>query len=217
MNYNNQMLEKIKYLFYNLLAVWYARKGDFVRAEKYTIKLLDKAKRQRNPRAQAILIGNLAFIYKEKKDYDKAIKLCEEALQYQITENEKFYLLHIAGESAYLKGDHIKTINYLNKAEELATQLGDIKSLIEIKNLIGLSYALIEDRQKAISYLEDSLKIAKSEKNIYYEAYINLYLANVYEKFIDETKAKEYYEESERIFKKIGLKKKLKNLQIQKI
>lgn len=179
--------------------------------------MLEKAKRQRSPRAQAILIGNLAYISKEKKDYEKAIKLCEESLQFYITENEKFYLLHIAGESAYLKGDYMKAINYLNKAEEFAIALGEIKRLIEIKNLIGLSYALIEDKYRAISYLEDSLKLAKSQRNTYYEGYINLYLANVYEKFNDKAKAKEYYEESAKILKKLGLKKTLKELKVSKI
>jgi len=179
--------------------------------------LLEKAKRQRSPRAQAILIDNLAYISKEKKDYEKAIKLCEESLQFYITENEKFYLLHIAGESAYLKVDYMKAINYLNKAEEFAIALGEIKRLIEIKNLIGLSYALSEDKYRAISYLEDSLKLAKSQRNTYYEGYINLYLANVYEKFNDKAKAKEYYEESAKILKKLGLKKTLKELKVSKI
>lgn len=207
------MFARLKPFIYNFLSVWYFRKKDFTKAEKYAKYQIEIAKRQHNKRAEAILYGNLALIYKEKGEFEKSIHLCESALQHNIKEDEKFFLFHIAGESAYQLADYSRAQNYLTKAEELAVYLGQMKRLIEIKYLLGLSYALDRDKEKAISKIKESLRIAQDQKSFFQEGYMNFYLGTVYETFGEKDKSRIYYEEAMRIFRKIGAKENLAEVQ----
>jgi len=111
--------------------------------------------------------SNIASAFAELELYPKAIEYSEKALQvFQNLDQIQFKLITLPNlATQYFKnGDTLKAIDYNAKAERLAIELGNKRSLSMIYNNLGELY-LNKDSQKAKDYLEKTIAL-KSELNL---------------------------------------------------
>ncbi|MBC8753042.1 tetratricopeptide repeat protein [Kordia sp. YSTF-M3] len=111
--------------------------------------------------------SNIASAFAELENYDKAIEYSEKALRI-FNENDfvQFQLITLPNLATqyFKKGDTIKAIGYYSKAETLAKNLNDKRSLSLIYNNLGNIY-LESETQKAKEYLEKAHQL-KTELNL---------------------------------------------------
>jgi len=111
--------------------------------------------------------SNIATAFAELELYPKAIEYSEKALQvFENLDQVRFKLITLPNlATQYFKnGDTLKAIDYNAKAEKLATQLEDKRSLSIIYNNLGELY-LNKDAQKAKDYLQKTIGL-KEELNL---------------------------------------------------
>ncbi|MCC1484314.1 tetratricopeptide repeat-containing sensor histidine kinase [Winogradskyella immobilis] len=111
--------------------------------------------------------SNIASAFAELEIYPKAIEYSKKALIVFENQNQtQFRLITLPNLATqyYKNGDTIKAIDYNNKAEQLASKVGDKRSLSIIYNNLGDLY-LEKDINKAKQYLEKTLQL-KNELNL---------------------------------------------------
>ncbi|WP_298904375.1 sensor histidine kinase [uncultured Psychroserpens sp.] len=111
--------------------------------------------------------SNIASAFAELELFPKAIEYSEKALQiFENLKQTQFRLITLPNLATqyYKNGDTLKAIDYNAKAEQLATKLGDKRSLSIIYNNLGDLY-LNKDSEKAKQYLEKTLAL-KNELNL---------------------------------------------------
>ncbi|WP_298899484.1 tetratricopeptide repeat protein [uncultured Psychroserpens sp.] len=111
--------------------------------------------------------SNIATAFAELELFPKAIEYSEKALQvFENLNQVQFRLITLPNLATqyYKNGDTLKAIDYNAKAEQLATTLGDKRSLSIIYNNLGDLY-LNKDSEKAKQYLEKTLQL-KNELNL---------------------------------------------------
>lgn len=111
--------------------------------------------------------SNIASAFAELENYDTAITYSEKALRIfsanNLVQYELITLPNLATQY-FKKGDTIKAIGYYNKAETLAENLSNKRSLSMIYNNLGNLY-LDSDSEKAKTYLEKAY-VLKNELNL---------------------------------------------------
>ncbi len=111
--------------------------------------------------------SNIASAFAELENYEKAIEYSEKALQI-FNENNfvQFQLITLPNLATqyFRKGDTIKAIGYYTKAETLAKNLNDKRSLSLIYNNLGNIY-LESEPPRAQKYLEEAYQL-KNELNL---------------------------------------------------
>lgn len=149
------------------LGAVYLRKGDY----KKTIATLTESasffENQNDKLNAAKCYSNIASAFAELENYDTAITYSEKALRvfsdHNLVQFELITLPNLATQY-FKKGDTIKAIGYYNKAETLAKNLDNKRSLSMIYNNLG-NLHLDSDSEKAKSYLEKAYSL-KNELNL---------------------------------------------------
>lgn len=145
------------------LGAVYLRKGDY----KKTIATLTESasffENQDDELNAAKCYSNIASAFAELENYDTAITYSEKALRvfsdHNLVQFELITLPNLATQY-FKKGDTIKAIGYYNKAETLAKNLDNKRSLSMIYNNLG-NLHLDSDSEKAKSYLEKAYSLKK--------------------------------------------------------
>ncbi|WP_298508458.1 tetratricopeptide repeat protein [uncultured Kordia sp.] len=149
------------------LGAIYLRKGDY----KKTITILTESaaffESQNDELNAAKCYSNIASAFAELENYDTAIEYSEKALRIFSNNNlVQFELITLPNLATqyFKKGDTIKAIGYYNKAETLAENLDNKRSLSMIYNNLGNLY-LDSDSEKAKAYLEKAYSL-KNKLNL---------------------------------------------------
>ncbi|NJD55537.1 MAG: tetratricopeptide repeat protein [Nitrospirae bacterium] len=98
--------------------------------------------------------NNLGTVYKERKEYDRAIACFEKSLQLQADFTAPYYNL---GDVEYQRGNYGKSIEYLNKA--LGAGRKDRLSTLDVLNKLGRTYGAMGQYDRAIEYFQKALSI----------------------------------------------------------
>jgi tetratricopeptide (TPR) repeat protein len=98
--------------------------------------------------------NNLGTVYKERKEYDRAIKYFEDALRLERDFAASYYNL---GDIEYQRGNYERAIEYLNKA--LIAGRKDKLVTLDVLNKLGRTYGAIGQPDKAIEYIQQALSI----------------------------------------------------------
>jgi tetratricopeptide (TPR) repeat protein len=195
--------EDLMYI-YNQIGLTYWRMGYLDEALVYYIVSLSLAIGLGNESMQAAVLNNIAGIYKDKGELDKALGFYEESLRLQTDGKEKAAIYHnIAGVYGQ-KGDYQKAMEYFQKAIETSERYGDYHEASMMKLNLGNTYRKMKDYEKAEKYLLEGLEGLKKVGDKYGEAAGYKYLGWLYKDKGDKKTAKDYLTRAYNLFKSIG-------------
>jgi tetratricopeptide (TPR) repeat protein len=170
----------------------------------YFSRSLSLAKDLGNTAMQAKLLNNIAAIYDNKGELNKALSYYEESLSLKTNEKDKAPTYSNIALIYGKKGDYQKAVKYLQKAIEMAEKYGDYHYASIYKLNLGETYRKIEDYKNAIKYLFEGLEGIKEVGDKYWEAIGYEYLGQLYRDLEDKKIAREYYTRAYNLFKSIG-------------
>jgi tetratricopeptide (TPR) repeat protein len=151
---------------YNNLGVAYKSQGALDRSLENYLTALHLYEEIKNEEGIATLKNNIGTIYSIKKDQGQAMKYYEESLQQFTTLKDKSKMIGTLNNLGNLHSDlqlYEQALKYYSQADQLSEQLGKI-NLDPLAN-IGTVYYKQGNYQKAISYYEKALSIARKQND----------------------------------------------------
>jgi len=170
----------------------------------YYSRSLSLAKDLGNTDMQASVLNNIAIIYKEKGELDKALSYYKDSLNLQTNEKEKATIYNNIANIYSYKGDYQKAVEYYQKAIEIADRYGDYHSASKHKLNLGDTYRRMKDYENAEKYLSEGLEGVKKLGDKYSEATGYEFFGWLYKDKGDKETAREYYNRAYNLFKSIG-------------
>lgn len=156
---------------YNLIAIASDKLGAYDKALEYHHKALTYSDQLPNSSLYTLYSNsNMALIYKELKEYDKALKIYEDLFQ------NKEILLEAPGNYALILGDYayIKYLSKAYKTEEIANMfleayqmsdsLQDPYSIMSVSLNASEFYNNLENKDSALFFVNRAYNIAKETK-----------------------------------------------------
>jgi tetratricopeptide (TPR) repeat protein len=195
--------EDLMYI-YNQIGIILYSMGNSNDALLYYSRSLSLAKDLGNTAAQATLLNNIAGIYKNKGELDKALSYYEESLSLETNEKDKATTYNNIATIYGKKGGYQKAIEYYQKAIEIDEKYGDYHSVSAVKLNLGETYRKMKDYENAEKYLSEGLESIKKVGDKFWEAYGYVYLAWLYKDKEDKKTAREYFTRAYNLFKSIG-------------
>lgn len=192
---------------YSALCLVYTEQGNFTAAIAYSYKALHEAERQKDTLNQAITNNNLADIYFNIKQYNKAMLHYKKALACAVWIKNVYGQGLLAGNIGsvyYVMGKLDSAKLFFEKALDIAKKTEDVFGIGHNLQNLGNYYEKKGNIQEALSCFERSEKIFR-ENGLEPElstAYFNL--ATCYLDLKDHKKAKEYSERSLAIANKMN-------------
>lgn len=161
---------------YNVLGILYRYRENYAYSVESYLKAAEYAKRANRYYELAMIIGNIAMLYIEIKDYEVALAYCKEAMGYyeQAEENEFYYfnvciVLQSITEIHMQKGEYEEAEKYLNRMLDLITIAEQRERRVDktpIYMLASVYYNKIDDVAKRDEYIEMSIRELKVEKQV---------------------------------------------------
>jgi tetratricopeptide (TPR) repeat protein len=170
----------------------------------YYSRGLSLAKDLDNTDAQAAILNNIAGIYDEKGELDKALSYYDESLRLERNEKEKVAVYNNIAMIYYKKGDYQKAVEYLQKAIEIDEKYGDYHKGFMYKLNLGDTYRKMRDYENAEKYLFEGLEGVKKVGDKFWEAYGYWYFGSLYRDKGDQKTAREYLTRAYNLYKSIG-------------
>jgi len=156
---------------------------------------------------QGALLNNIAGIYYDKGELDKALSYYDESLSLTTNEKEKATTYNNIAVIYNEKGDYQKAVEYFHKVIEIVERYGEYRRVSIIKLNLGNTYREMKDYENAEKYLSEGLKGAKEVGDKYGEARGYEYLGILYKDEGDKKTAKENYKRAYNLFESIGAEK----------
>jgi tetratricopeptide (TPR) repeat protein len=170
----------------------------------YSNRSLSLAKDLGDTDMQAAGLNNIATIYHERKELDKALSYYEESLSLQTNEKEKATTYNNIANIYDLKGNYQNAIEYFQKAIEIGEKYGDYHGVSKYKLYLGDTFRQMKDYENVEKYLSEGLEGVKKLGDKYSEATGNGYFGGLYKDKGDKKTAREYYNRAYNLFKSIG-------------
>jgi tetratricopeptide (TPR) repeat protein len=189
---------------YNWLGLIYGGMGYLDDALLYFNRSLSLARSLGDRRVQAAVLNNIAGIYYEKGESDKALGYYEESLRLQTDEKEKATIYNNMALIYREKDDYQKAVEYFQKAIEISERYGDYHGASLRKLNLGGTYIEMKDYEKAEKYILEGLKGVRKVGDKYGEAVGYKYLGWLYIDKGDKKTAKDYLTRAYNLFKSIG-------------
>jgi tetratricopeptide (TPR) repeat protein len=189
---------------YNQIGLILDKMGYSNDALLYHSRSLSLAKDLGNTDMQATLLNNIANVYYNKGELDKALSYYEESLSLRTNEKDKAVTYNNIANTYDKKGDYQKAVEYLQKAIEIDEKYGDYHGASIDKLNLGNTYRKMKDYENAEKYLSEGLEGVKKVGDKYWEAVGYWYFGNLYRDKGDKKTAKEYYTRAYNLYKSIG-------------
>lgn len=193
---------------YNVLGILYRYRENYAYSVESYLKAADYAKKAKLYYELAMIMGNIAMLYIEIKDYDVALTYCNEAMgYYERADENEFYYFNLCIILQSITEIHIQKGKY-EEADKFLNKMFDIIELAEIKNrrvdktpiymIASVYYNNIGNVEKRDEYIAKSLEEIKVEKQVLeiYESvteFANLLLD--YEKYDEFLEIIAYYDD----------------------
>ncbi len=168
---------------------------------------------------QASVLYNIALIYDDKGELDKALGCYEESLRLETDEKEKATTYNNIAVIYDKKGDYQEAVEYFQKAVEISERYEDYHRVSQTKLNLGETYRKMKDYEKAEKYLSEGLEGVKKFGDKYWEAFGYYFLGWLYKDKGDKKTAKDYLTRAYNLFKSIGAEGDAKEVlsEIQKL
>ena len=189
---------------YDWIGLIYWRMGYLDDAFLYFSRSLSLARDLGDRSMQAEVLNNIANIYRDKDESDKALGYYEESLRLQTYEKEKATTYNNIAIIYEDKGDYQKAVEYFQKAIETSERYGDYHGASMWKLNLGNTYRKMKDYEKAEKYISEGLEGVKKVGDKYWEATGYGYLGLLYRDKGDKKTAKDYLTRAYNLYKSIG-------------
>jgi tetratricopeptide (TPR) repeat protein len=211
--------KEILMYIYGWIGLIYYRMDYLEDALLYFSRSLSLARDMGNKSMQASALNNIAGIYKDKGELDKALDYYEESLRLKTDEKEKATTYNNIAIIYGNKGDYQKAVEYFQKATEIEERYGDYHGASMRKLNLGEVYRRMKDYENAEKYLLEGLEGVKKVGDKYWEATGYGYLGLLYIDKGDKKTAKDYLTRAYNLFKSIGAEGDAKGVlsEIQKL
>jgi len=186
----------------------------------YYKRSLRLARNLGNTKEWAALLRNIARIYDDEGELDKALSYYEKSLNLTTNEKEKAttynniaLLYGKKGKRGY-KDAYQKAVEYFHKAIEISERYGDYHDASISKLNLGKTYREMEDYENAEKYLSESIEGFKEVGDKYWEARGYEYLAWCYIFKGDKKTAKENFKRAYNLYESIGAEEDIRQVLI---
>jgi tetratricopeptide (TPR) repeat protein len=170
----------------------------------YFSKSLSLAKDLGNTNMQVSLLNNIAGIYKDKGELDKALSYYEESLSLNTNEKDGATIYNNIATIYGEKSDYQKAVKYYQKAIEIDEKYGDYHNASIHKLNLGDTYRKMKDYENAEKYLSEGLEGVKKVDDKYGEAHGYWDFGNLFKDKGNKKTAREYYTRAYNLFKSVG-------------
>jgi|GEM_PF-1025140 len=155
-------------LAYSELGVSYSLTGDLLKAKDSYKKSYSMYKMLGRKLRLSLLSDNLARLYMQEFNYDKAIKLYKEGLTYA-GENKRARAINLIGlgDAHSNLADYSKALEYYNMAKKASAGIKDISLEMETRLGIGSVNYNLGNYLTAYKEFNNSLELCIQSKNIY--------------------------------------------------
>ena len=189
---------------YSYMGLNYERLGDSNNALLYYDKQLKMARDLNNKEEESKALNNIAGIYNNQGNYNKAIDYYNKSLQLT-SKPSTIATIYTNIASVYsAKGHNNKAVEYYKKAIEFNQKAGDDHKLAMIMISLGYIYTDLKNFQEAQNYLQKGLLMIQKFDDKYWEAYAYLGFGRLHLAQNQENLAKEYFTKAYNLFKAIG-------------
>jgi tetratricopeptide (TPR) repeat protein len=158
------------FLFTKEILVWFVREVYNKLRVLYYKRRLRLARDSGNTKEWAALLRNIARIYDDEGELDKALSYYEKSLNLTTNEKEKAATYNIIALIYNKKHDYQKAVEYFHKAIETSERYGDYHDASISKLNLGEIYRKMEDYENAEKYLSEGIEGAKKVGDKYWEA-----------------------------------------------
>lgn len=154
---------------YNDLGIIYRRLYDYKKALEYYNKALNLA--SSSPNYKNIILNNMAIIFKEQKEYDKAIKTFEAVYQNSLLINKEKQIARSLSNLGLVKSknNHPEALSNLSEALAIRKKINYLPGIMTSYLHLTEYYKDRNYRTKALFYANQVLEMSKVQKNIIYE------------------------------------------------
>ncbi len=200
--------DSIKSDLCNELCVYYVN-SDIDSSEYYCNLSLKYSKKANSKTGIARAYNNLAIIYREKADYNKAFEFNFKALKIREKINDIEGVSNSyagLGECYLLLGKNDSALYYHGKRVEFLKNAKNKVLLADAYRSLGIVYRNIEDYKNAIKNLLNAAKVSEEINDSTQMAYAYNSIGIVYRRMTEYEKALEY------LFKSLKIKEKTNNL-----
>jgi|GEM_PF-5377285 len=195
------------FLFTKEILVWFVREVYNKLRVLYYKRRLRLARDSGNTKEWAALLRNIARIYDDEGELDKALSYYEKSLNLTTNEKEKAATYNIIALIYNKKHDYQKAVEYFHKAIETSERYGDYRDASISKLNLGETCRKMKDYENAEKYLSEGIEGAKEVGDKYLEARGYEYLAWCYIAKGDKKMAKENFERAYNLYESIGAEK----------
>jgi tetratricopeptide (TPR) repeat protein len=157
-------------------------------------------------------LGNIAVIYDERGDIERALLLNERALKLSEETNNKGEIasnLNNIGSIYQSQGELKKALEYYKKGEVILKEIGEDQGRASCLNNIGIIYKKLGDLGKALAYYTTSLKLRETDGNKRGVVYSLNNIGTIYDLQDNVSLALEYYNRALKLAEEIQDKKGL--------
>ena len=196
--------EAILGVIYSFIGVDYSKLGDLNNALLYYDRELKIARDLSNKEEESKALNNIAGIYQEQGNYNKALEYDNKSLQLT-TKPSSIATTYNNIATVYLdKGDNDKAVEYFKKAIEFDQEAGNYHGAARDMLNLGYTYTNLKNFQEAQYYLQQGLSMIQKLGDKYWEATGYRYFGKLYLAQNQESLAKEYFTKAYNLFKAIG-------------
>jgi len=182
-------------------------KNDYKNAFKYAEQSLIESQKSKNKELIGISKTHIAVIYAESGNFTLSTKYNFEALKIfeQIENKLKIETIYGNIGADYIsQKDYKKALEYLFLALDIAIEIEDTIGIAYQYNNIGaVYYSHFKDKQKALYYFREALKINIKQQNDYLQGINYVNICSVYKDFEDFDSAVSYNNLAYEMFSKI--------------
>lgn len=187
------------------------RLGEWTKAEEWVKEAMARFETSGNWPALGHTLQRRARIFASKGDYQRAIEMCDEAIE--IAKREKMQQLHgrtLANRGKFLlnMGLHSEARDALSQSLPLAIGANDTASVLSIKKSLHDVYLAMGDRFTASRLLRESRADMNQTDDKYTLAQEEMFEAEIQEKMKNLQMARDRYKKAERMFSEIGANNK---------
>jgi len=189
---------------YSYMGTDYDRLGDSNNALLYNDRALEIARDLNNQEDESKALNNIAGIYKDQGNYDKALEYLNKSLQFTSNPSMIATIYNNIAVVYLDKGDNNKAVEYYKKAIEFAQKAGNYHGTAIIMLNLGNTYTDLKNFSSAQYYLQKGLLMIQKLGDKYWEAFGYRYFGKLYLAQNKKALSKEYFTKAYNLFKAIG-------------
>jgi len=189
---------------YSVIGIDYDHLGYLNKALLYFDRELEIARDLNNQEKESTALNNIAAIYANQGNYDKALEYYNKSLRLTTKPTSIANIYNNIATVYSGKGDNNKAVEYFKKAVELAQKAGDYHGTAMYMLNLGASYTDLKNFQEAQRYLQQGLLMMQKLGNKDWEATGYAYFGKLYLAQNKKALSREYFTKAYNLFKATG-------------